>query len=236
MFKFQDWRPGRTSKIVIALGLIFILAGLILSMTGIYVSGTWRYRLTVEVETPEGIKTGSAVREVTDKDSNITLFDLPDVASGPDIKGEAVVVDLGDRGKLFVLISWDSYKELYSAFPYKNGGGQSTVPGIKFYNSLKTGMKGEVKGKAIPKMVTFEDINDPMSVKAVNPESLSNSFGEGVTLKSVTLEITKAPLRWGKVDQYLPEKFNEEVIERWKELPREERGRLVKLITFKRGE
>jgi hypothetical protein len=28
-------------------------------------SGTWRYKMTVEVETPEGIKSGLAVREVT---------------------------------------------------------------------------------------------------------------------------------------------------------------------------
>jgi hypothetical protein len=27
-------------------------------------AGSWRYKMTVEVETPEGLKTGSAVREV----------------------------------------------------------------------------------------------------------------------------------------------------------------------------
>ena len=29
-----------------------------------YPSGSWRYKMTVVVQTPEGIKTGSAVREV----------------------------------------------------------------------------------------------------------------------------------------------------------------------------
>lgn len=42
---------------------ILILVGLgYVSWTILYPSATWRYRLTLEVETPEGVKTGSSPR------------------------------------------------------------------------------------------------------------------------------------------------------------------------------
>jgi hypothetical protein len=39
-------------------------------------------------------------------------------------------------------------------------------------------------------LVTFGDIKDPKSVKRVDPDDLSASFGAGVKLKAITVEIT----------------------------------------------
>ena len=70
-----------------------------------YPSATWRYKMTVTVETPEGIKTGSAVREVhvrTEPDI------LPEAATMHfSVKGEAVVVDLGHGKYLFAVMDAD---------------------------------------------------------------------------------------------------------------------------------
>lgn len=56
---------------------------------------TWRYKMTVTVETPEGIKTGSAVREIS---NSLQGNNWPDVGNPAGVRGEAVVVDLSKRG------------------------------------------------------------------------------------------------------------------------------------------
>jgi hypothetical protein len=63
----------------------------------------YRYRLTVEVETPEGIKSGSSVIEVSKKVTS--KYSIPNAGSVISrVKGEAVAVDLGKRGVLFALL------------------------------------------------------------------------------------------------------------------------------------
>ena len=58
---------------------------------------TYRYRMTVEVETPEGLRSGSTVIEVKNGSG-------PTGGVGSSVRGEAVAVDLGARGILFALL------------------------------------------------------------------------------------------------------------------------------------
>jgi hypothetical protein len=53
-------------------------------------------------------------------------------------------------------------------------------------------------------LVTFADIADPTSVARVDPNDLATSFGEGVRLKAVTLEITRVEVTEGVVEGVLP--------------------------------
>lgn len=97
-----------------------------------YPSGTWRYRVTVEIETPEGVKRGLSVHELS---VAIPLIDLPDVGNLASIKGEAIVVDLGERGVVFVLMSDQSWQNgLYQAFPTKAPSAQR---GIRHYKRIR---------------------------------------------------------------------------------------------------
>ena len=118
-----------------------------------YPSGTWRYKVTVEIETPEGIKSGSAVHELS---VGTPWIDLPDVGNPASIRGEAVVVDLDQRGVVFALMSNQSWQNgLYQAFPTETPSSES---GIEYYRkTLKTGMKGDWK-EYVPRFVTFKDI------------------------------------------------------------------------------
>ena len=52
-------------------------------------------------------------------------------------------------------------------------------------------------------MVTFEDLNDPTSVKSVDPRDLSATFGEGVGLQTIAYKVTDERITW-KVREYLP--------------------------------
>jgi len=58
----------------------------VVAMDDSYVSGTWRYKMTVVVETPEGIKSGSAVREVSNSTPWLGL-DLPEAGNPAEVSG-----------------------------------------------------------------------------------------------------------------------------------------------------
>lgn len=148
-------------------------------------SATWRYKMTVTVETPEGLKTGSAVREVTYKNGPKIL---PDVAgSNWKVDGEAVVVDLGHGKYLFAMMDVNgSYQIVYDVFPY---AAKSVHDHIRYYKSL-TGQKKTLEKSQYPTLVTFADIKDPKTVTQVDQNNLSATLGAGVTLKDITIEMT----------------------------------------------
>ena len=151
-----------------------------------------RYKITVNVETPDGVKSGSAVREIViDKLKGFN----PDKADfNSDIYGEAVVVDLNDK-KLFGLLNWDAYNEVFHAF--STLGAPLSEEGIAYYNNLPIGAQAKLKDKKKwPKFVTFEDMNDPMSVQAVDHDDLSETFGQGYTIKNIEIEITDQQINW----------------------------------------
>jgi hypothetical protein len=63
----------------------------------------YRYRLMVEVDTPEGLRSGSSVIEV--KTAKSGKYSIPDPGKAVmRARGEAVTVDLGRRGMMFVLL------------------------------------------------------------------------------------------------------------------------------------
>ena len=76
------------------------------------------------------------------------------------------------------------------------GLAQKTVPGIAFTSPQEAYSKVEAAGgpypvprEHYPLMVTFADVDDPTSVQRVDPDDLAATFGAGVRLKAVTLEI-----------------------------------------------
>lgn len=174
-----------------------------------YDHATWRYRMTVTVETPEGLKTGSAVREVSAfREPKL----MPEQTSGHAAlsKGEAVVVDLGKRGVLFALMRGGrsdedyGYRVVFDAFPYpsKNGGGQLTSGGIDYYSHLKAGPV-ELPQDDYPIFARFKDLNDFKTIEAVPATDFASAFGAGVHLKSVTIEMTTDPIT-AAIVQHLP--------------------------------
>lgn len=201
---------------------------LVVAIIGIYnflfASMDVHYKLTINVETPEGLKSGYAVREVTNSASRYKLVDWPGGGNPADLRGEAVVVDLGERGALFGLINSGSERELYYTFPSERGA--ATYQGIKHYASLDTGLKSDVPKHYWPQMVTFTDMNDAKTVtsvlrKAYCPSSdfragkcpvknanyfvdnVESVFGKGVKIQSVTVEITNDRVTEGSIEPYI---------------------------------
>lgn len=174
-----------------------------------YPSGTWRYKITVNVKTPDGIATGSAVREV--QVSAKPPFSPPDVKPSIRVRGEAVVVELDEKAKIYAIITPNDWQMILKAFP--NHGGLSPK-GIRYYNSLKN-ISTVLPLNAYPRIVAFKNINDPKTVfepykVIINTEgtfnergkvlrvedNLAASFGKDLQLKDVTLEMTNEPITW----------------------------------------
>ena len=101
-------------------------------------SGSWRYRMVVVVETPEGEKVGQAVRQVNAQRSISILRDNAQ-RTYVSVIGEAVVVDLGKYGYLFALMdSEGSHRIVYQEFAgvYSDYSRRLDVEGIKRMRNL----------------------------------------------------------------------------------------------------
>lgn len=152
-----------------------------------YPTHTYRYKLTVEVDTPEGVRSGYAVREVTWRDGPMITMEAP--AGTMKERGEAVAVDLPSGQTLFALLySNNQGVTARLAFgtsrlkpPYDMGVVDVLIPKRK--NSV-WGQDG------YPRFVVFRDLEDLQSVEKLDPSSFSSVLGEGYELRRVTAELT----------------------------------------------
>lgn len=66
---------------------------------------------------------------------------------------------------------------------------------------------------AYPMLVTFADEADPRSVTLVDPDDLAASFGEGVSLKRLTAELTDDEVTMGIEKRliWLPNYYNKQL-------------------------
>lgn len=202
---------------IAAFGVVIILKG------DAPVAGAWRYKLTVTVDTPEGTKSNSAVRQVNWKlkprSGNSPRFTVK-------VTGEAVTVDLGARGVLFALLDTDDYRWVFSNF---RGPPGLTSEGLTYYTNLK-GVKAILNPRqypGYPKLVTFTDAADPLSIELVmkwkskktppypqsyllEEDNFEKLFGVGVKLKEITIEMTDEPVTESVLQKlpWLPEYFN----------------------------
>jgi hypothetical protein len=150
----------------------------------------WRQKLTVTVETPEGLKSGSAVTEVTVHHNRI----FKDGAEWQtDLRGEAVVVDLGSNKFLFVLLGTADEPQSMERLAQEIMFGQNTPrTGEEMYERIQATQGVMLVPESLyPVFVTFENLNDPASVKPAFPAALDTTFGLGHKLRSVQIEVTE---------------------------------------------
>jgi len=196
------------------LGVARIIRATWLALTALMLSGCaaeedkapdYRYRLTVEVETPQGLRSGSSVIEVQQSIGRTTMSGFGEQVFLR-IRGEAVAVDLPDGRTLYALLRSSGDVEWAArVIPFLSPDANDDNP----LDDLLL-LEGETElprtwskpgpfdnRSAYPMIVTFGDEAEPASVAQVNPDNLAASFGEGVTLKRVTAEITDDPVTIG---------------------------------------
>jgi hypothetical protein len=163
-----------------------------------------RYRLTIDVAVGDEIKRGSGVIETTWDKSD--WFGLDGRPWAVDVTGQAVVIDLGGRGLLFSLLTWDGARP-----PLSNGSNTSpsTDPASFLVAAFTTGriigtgtttadMLAEIERRRdvvevapslLPMLVRFRNLKDPASVERVDPGDLAGIYGPDVKLVRVTAQV-----------------------------------------------
>jgi len=151
-----------------------------------YPTHTYRYKLTVEVDTPEGVRSGCAVREVTWRDG----ISFAEGSTGfTKERGEAVAVDLPAGETLFALLSSNIQgKTAGLAFGHINQTMKSSREVVEVQRPERLSPVWGQDG--YPRFVRFRDLADPMSVQKIDLDDLASTFGEGYAIKCITAQIT----------------------------------------------
>ena len=154
-----------------------------------------KYRLTVEVETPEGRKSASGIMAVHPDRSYSRGGQTRTV-------GDAIFVDLGGARNLVVLLAHvDGKLELdgvnYVAMrAYTAEGGKR----VSFNEMNRQRGTVAVKGALIPVLLTFADPANPGTARQVLPDDADASLGKGYRLHGLTAEAVSTgfwPLDYG---------------------------------------
>ncbi|MCA1497672.1 MULTISPECIES: hypothetical protein [unclassified Bradyrhizobium] len=144
-----------------------------------------KYRLTVEVTTPAGIKTGSAILAVV-PDRNYNR------SGRTTTRGEAVFVDLGQGKNIVVLLAHQQGAKLdlddinYVAL---RAYGAARGSRVSFKDmSRQTGIV-PVQGELIPVLVSFGDLGDPNTARLVASDKAEAILGEGYAIRGFSAEV-----------------------------------------------
>jgi len=188
-------------------GMLGVLAGgvgvLLLGGCDYLVPARYRVRMTVEVLTPQGMRTGSSVYgESAYKAVRLTPHEH---SGGGGLRGEAVVVDLPD-GPLFVLLTSGSASgQPLGVLMTRALSNKPNFKDVDAYVSAVRhlswfGGKAELPRADWPLMVRFRDIDDPRSVERVEPEAIG--------VRRILLEVTSDRMTTG-IEKHFPPWFGD---------------------------
>ena len=143
-----------------------------------------KYRLTVEVETPEGRKSASGVmavhpdRSYTRRGQTRTL-------------GDAVFVDLGNGKNLVVLLAHIDKTVVLDDINYVALRAYTAAQGKRVSFNEMSRLTGivPVKDALIPVLVSFADPASPGTAQQVAPEDAAAVLGKGYRLQGLTAEV-----------------------------------------------
>lgn len=153
-------------------------------------------RLTAEVETPEGLRSGSGVIEVKWGKSGKSY----------QVRGQAVPIDLPGGEVLYVLLRSEANVD-WAAYLHESVDGPEIESGDRYWASIAANravwpvkrrrVTGIEDSDNYPYMVRFRDPADPKSVEQVDPDDLAKTFGPEYRLKSLTVQMTDDPVTSG---------------------------------------
>jgi len=159
----------------------------------------WHQKLTVTIDTPNGVVQASSVLAYKVSDDRHPCL-LPEACGVRfELRGEAVVLQVATGKYLFALLK--GIPSLAEQIYPKRDAAESG----KLLESGDDAGAGPIPldPNQYPLLVTFDDINDPASVRRVDPADLEAIFGPGYRLNGMTLALTKEPVTKGKVGKVL---------------------------------
>jgi hypothetical protein len=170
------------------LGAACAVAGaLMLAGCGSSGERSYRFRMTVEADTPQGLRSGSSVMEVVAERQQQFAPEARPLVSG--LKGEAVVVDT-PSGPIFVLLTLPNSDQTYIqavtfalAPNLREGGWEPFWKAMGRLGGWFGSAKADLPREDWPLMVRFRNLNDPKTVEKVDPDAIG--------VKRILLETTR---------------------------------------------
>jgi hypothetical protein len=200
----------------VARSLLHLTFAAVIALALASCGNSYRYKLTLAVNTPEGVKRGSSVVEIQ----------FWDVSTGTmhKLDGEALYLDLGrDAKPLIALLTSQLHPKYWENQRWSRDGGPNLTFFLRLYGeapivdnvlagvSRLVRMRGprKITPDDLPDLVTFADVNDPKSVIEVDPNDLQATLGPNITWNELTLESTDEPVTKGIEARlrWLPEYF-----------------------------
>jgi hypothetical protein len=194
--------------------VLLIVVGAIVAY--FYFSGVYtnRFRLTIEVNTPDGLKTGSSVIETRFWESGSWG---PIEARGvrADARGEAVYVDLGGGRHVIAILGWGAKGEDQDKVYGLTCAARAPGRRVDWKDEYKLKGKGELPPEYVPAFVIFTNLTDPKTARIVPRGKFEEVFGPGVHFARATIETTgdavttqlSARLPWLPHPRYLSGEF-----------------------------
>ncbi|MEQ1718116.1 MAG: hypothetical protein ABL907_19415 [Hyphomicrobium sp.] len=186
-------------KIFAAIAAMLVVAAALAACSKTYI---YRYKVVLEVETPEGIKSGYNVVELSEY-----TVKFPHAGVRGSTIGESLYLDLGSgRSPLVTLLTRRKGSAIQPFAPDLNKlyGGK-----YEWFGDRNPGLEAMIRYRGarelsiadLPELVTFSDPKDPKTVAAVDPNNLEASFGPGVKWHRMTIEITDERVTTGLEDK-----------------------------------
>jgi hypothetical protein len=148
-----------------------------------------KYRLTMDVETPAGLKSTSGILSVR---PNRNYGGTGSGSSLPQTKGDALLVDLGAGKSLVALLAYGadgSNFEDASFLPTRLYGARDRRIGFRDIKNLAGAPAVPVPEALRPVFVLFADASDPKSARRVDANDLEASLGKGFRLRDLMIDV-----------------------------------------------
>jgi hypothetical protein len=191
------------------------MLGRLLALGGFFAIGacglnpsSYRARITVEVDTPQGVQAGSSIVEIQ---AGKTLALLPDEGKAQvELHGQAVAVDLPGGATLFALLGetksgHDLEEALTSALvPSYRGGADDFLKAVRELSaSDAVGRSAVLNPESYPMLVRFRDVAEPTSVEIVEPAQVGILASATGSIREISVEVTNLPVTRG-IEKRLP--------------------------------
>jgi hypothetical protein len=174
--------------------LVFAIGALVAAYMYTYPIYTYRYRLTVNIELDGKVHSGSSVIEIGWQ-AGPAIGDGG--GYGPTIRGQATLVDLGDRGVVVATLG-ESYG------PARDGALGAPWVAAEAFGNHSTGDEipdlPRLRGKRdlalnkLPRFLWFSNPQDPNTARKLLVQDIPATFGSAARFAGATVEITNDPI------------------------------------------
>jgi hypothetical protein len=172
----------------LGLGALVLLLGVPACIYSSQKTWSWHERVTLTVITPEGVKATSEILRSTLIHSKGPFLPAESLGAKSNRRGEALALDMGDRGYLFLLQTpFPSARELFYPDLSVEEAGEKL-------ETASMGRSIKLPPQQYPVLATFRDLSDPASIEQVSPGNIQTLFGSGVSISSIEISITDEPV------------------------------------------